>query len=60
MSLIKCSCGECKLTTFDDYPMLSLFCACKDCRQAIKWGELRGGKAAQKLPKLIYVRSDIL
>ena len=60
MSLIECSCGECKLTTVDDYPMMSLFCACKDCRQAIKWGEMRGGKAPQKLPHLVYVRSDII
>jgi len=60
MSLIQCSCGECKLTTTDDYPIMSLFCACKDCRQAIKWGELRGGKTIQKLPQLIYVRSDII
>ena len=60
MSLIQCSCGECKLITTDDYPMMSLFCACKDCRQAIKWGELRGGKTAQKLPQLVYIHSDIV
>lgn len=60
MSLIQCSCGECKLTTTDDYLMMSLFCACKDCRQAIKWGELHGGKTAQKIPQLVYVRSDII
>ena len=40
--------------------MMKLYCACKDCRQAIKWGALRGGKAPQNIPHLVYIRSDII
>lgn len=60
MSSISCSCGQCKLTLANNRPIMSLYCACKDCRQAIKWGELRGGKAPKKLQQPVYVRSDII
>ena len=59
MSVIGCECGRCKLTLAEDRPRMSLFCACKDCRQAIKWAALRGGKAPQRMPRPVYVRSDI-
>lgn len=60
MSSVSCSCGECKLTLNENRPVMSLYCACKDCAQAIRWGELRGGKASLKLPQSFYVRSDII
>ena len=60
MSSIACSCGQCRLTLTDNHPIMSLYCECKDCRQAIKWGELRGGKAPQKLSQAGYVRADII
>jgi hypothetical protein len=60
MSSIACSCGQCRLTLTDNHPIMSLYCECKDCAQAIKWGELRGGKASQKLTQAVYARSDIL
>ena len=60
MSSISCLCGECKLTLSENRPMMSLYCACKDCTQALRWCELRGGKAPQKLPQAVYIRSDII
>jgi hypothetical protein len=60
MSSISCLCGECKLTLSKNHPMMSLYCACKDCMQAIKYGAIKGGKAPQQLPQLVYVRSDII
>lgn len=60
MASIACSCGQCRLTLTDNDPVMSLYCACKDCRHAIKWGELRGGKAPQKLTQSVYARSDII
>ena len=59
MSVIKCECGRCKLTVKERQPVLSLLCACEDCRKAIQWGAARGGKEPRMLPKLFYVRSDI-
>jgi hypothetical protein len=60
MSSIACSCGQCSLTLADNNPIMSLYCECKDCAQAIKWGEFRGGKASQKLTQAVYARSDIV
>ena len=60
MSSISCLCGECKLTLSENRPTLSLYCACKDCTQALRWCESRGGKAPQKLPEAFYIRSDII
>ena len=60
MSSISCLCGECTLMLSENRPMMSLYCACKDCTQAIKWGATRGGKAPQQLPQLVYIRSDII
>ena len=59
MSVIGCECGRCKLTVKEQRPVLSLLCACEDCRKAIQWGAARGGKEPRMLPKLFYVRSDI-
>ena len=60
MSSISCLCGECELTLSKHRPMMSLFCACKDCSQAMKWCAVHGGKAPPQLPKIIYARSDIV
>ena len=59
MSSISCACGVCVLKLSVNRSMMTLFCACKDCTQAIKWGALRGGKEPDRLPQAVYVRSDI-
>ncbi|MEC8775546.1 MAG: hypothetical protein VXX79_11945 [Pseudomonadota bacterium] len=59
MPVIECGCGHCKLTLAEDRPRMSLYCACKDCRQALKWAAKRGGKTPVDLPKPMYMRSDI-
>ncbi len=59
MPSISCSCGVSKLVLCENRPLMSLYCACKDCTQAIKWGEINGGKPPQNLPQAVYIRSDI-
>ena len=60
MYVIGCECGRCTITVKDQRPVLSLLCACEDCRQAAQWGAARGGNPPRRLPKLFYVRSDII
>ena len=60
MASISCACGQCKLSLSENRPMMSLYCACKDCTQAIKWGEINGGRPPQRLPQAVYIRSDII
>ncbi len=59
MPSISCACGVSNIMLSENRPLMSLYCACKDCTQAIKWGELYGAKAPQKLPQAVYIRSDI-
>ena len=60
MSSISCSCEKCKLFLTENQPIMSLFCACKDCIQAIKWGHLNGGRAPEYLSRAVYIRLDII
>ena len=41
---ISCSCGSCQLFLNDPLPKYSVMCACEDCRQALRWAEINGGK----------------
>ena len=59
MADLNCECGACGFDLNFTKPQLSLFCGCKDCRQALEWGATKGGKNPSALPELIYMRSDI-
>ena len=56
---IRCSCGQCAISLRSASPQLSLLCGCEDCRQALAWGAAQGGRSADPLPHLFYIRSDI-
>ena len=56
---INCACGACALVLNDCTPVLSLLCACEDCRQALQWAENQGGAPAVDICHSVYSRSDI-
>lgn len=56
---IRCTCGRCVISLCPAFPQLSLLCGCEDCRQALAWGAAQGGRSADPLPHLFYIRSDI-
>ena len=39
---------------------LQMLCGCEDCRQALQWGYKNGGAKPKPLPRLYYMRSDII
>ena len=59
MPVIECGCGHYKRTLAKDRPRMSLHCACKNCRQVLKWAAKWGGKTPVDLPQPMYMRSDI-
>ncbi|MEO1848282.1 MAG: hypothetical protein ABGY05_13015 [Pseudomonadota bacterium] len=59
-ALIECQCGKCALTIADKAATLFLRCGCVDCRQALWWGHAHGGAKPEPLPRLFYLRSDIV
>jgi len=59
-ALIECQCGKCALTIADKAATLFLRCGCVDCRQALWWGHKHGGAEPEPLPRLFYLRSDIV
>ena len=59
-AVIECKCGSSALTIADGKAILYLQCGCKDCRQALQWGYENGGVEPDPLPRLYYMRSDIV
>jgi len=57
---ISCKCGVCELTLADGKSTVSFLCGCQDCRQALQWGFKNGGVKPDPLPRLYYMRSDII
>lgn len=57
---ISCKCGACELTLADGKSTHSVLCGCEDCRQALQWGFKNGGVKPDPLPRLYYMRSDII
>ena len=43
-NIISCSCDSCQLFLNDPLPKYSIMCAYEDCRQALRWAEINGGK----------------
>ena len=59
-AVIECKCGSSALTVADGKAILYLQCGCEDCRQALQWGHMKGGVEPDPLPRLYYLRSDIV
>ena len=59
-AVIECKCGSCDLTIADGKAILYLQCGCEDCRQALQWGYKNGAVEPDLLPRLYYMRSDIV
>jgi hypothetical protein len=57
---IACTCGACELALADGRATLHMLCGCEDCRQALQWGYKNGGTKPAPLPKIYYMRSDII
>ena len=57
---IACTCNACELTLADGKATLCLLCGCEDCRQALQWGYKNGGVKPDPLPRVYYMRSDII
>src|SRR6516165_1488620 len=57
---ISCKCDVCELTLADGKSTVSFLCGCEDCRQALQWGFKNGGVKPDPLPRLYYMRSDII
>ena len=57
---IACTCGACELALADDKATLHMLCGCEDCRQALQWGYKNGGTKPAPLPRIYYMRSDII
>ena len=58
-NIISCSCGSCQLFLNDPLPKYSVMCACEDCRHALIWAEINGGKKPEDILYSVYFRSDI-
>ena len=59
-AVIACKCGSSALTVADGKAILCFECGCEDCRQALHWGHKNGGVEADPLPRVYYMRSDIV
>ena len=59
-AVIECKCGSAALTGADGKAILYLQCGCEDCRQALQWCYKNGGVKPDPLPRLYYLRSDIV
>ena len=59
-AVIECKCGSAALTIADGKAILCLECGCEDCRQALQWAYKHGGVEPDPLPRLYYMRSDIV
>ena len=59
-AVIECKCGSSALTVADGKAILYVQCGCEDCRQALQWGYKNGGAKPDSLPRLYYIRSDIV
>ena len=59
-AVIECKCGSAALTIADGKAILCLECGCEDCRQALQWAYKYGGVEPDPLPRLYYMRSDIV
>ena len=59
-AVIECKCGSSALTVADGKAILHVQCGCEDCRQALQWGRMKGGVEPDPLPRLYYLRSDIV
>ena len=59
-AVIECKCGSTALTIADEKAILCLECGCEDCRQALQWAYKHGGVEPDPLPRLYYMRSDIV
>jgi hypothetical protein len=59
-AVIECKCGSSALTIADGKAILYLQCGCEDCRQALQWCYKNGGVKPDPLPRLYYLRSDIV
>ena len=57
---IACQCNACELTLADGKATFCLVCTCEDCRQALQWGFKNGGVKPDPLPRVYYMRSDII
>jgi hypothetical protein len=57
---IACTCGACELALADGKATLHMLCGCEDCRQALQWGYKNGGTKPAPLPRIYYMRSDII
>lgn len=57
---ITCTCNACELTLADGKAALCILCGCEDCRQALQWGYKNGGVKPDPLPRIYYMRSDII
>ena len=59
-SIIGCHCGKCSLTLANGKAMMKVKCGCEDCRQALLFGYVNGGRELEPLPELYYMRSDAI
>lgn len=59
-AVIECKCGCSALTIADGKAILCFECGCEDCRQALQWGYKNGGVEPDLLPRVYYMRSDIV
>jgi len=57
---IACTCGACEFALADGKATLHMLCGCEDCRQALQWGHKNGGTKSTPLPRIYYMRSDII
>jgi len=57
---IACTCGACELALANGKATLHMLCGCEDCRQALQWGYKNGGTKPAPLPRIYYMRSDII
>jgi hypothetical protein len=54
------TCGACELALADGKATLHMLCGFEDCRQALQWGYKNGGTKPTPLPRIYYMRSDII
>ena len=57
---ISCTCGKSSITVADGRAVQHFLCGCEDCRQALQWCHINGGKKPDPIPDLFYLRSDII
>ncbi|PPR63711.1 MAG: hypothetical protein CFH10_00436 [Alphaproteobacteria bacterium MarineAlpha4_Bin2] len=57
---ISCGCGKSSVTVADGRAVQHFLCGCEDCRQALQWCHIQGGRKPDPIPDLYYLRSDII